>query len=368
MPKQKFRVYLAGPISGCNDIQVRQWRDEVKQKYNSHFDFIDPAEMQKSSSYEVVEADLHAIEESDGLLVNMWRESIGSAIGIVHAHKAGRPVVVANPNHLDNLVLNFYAEAVEETPLKAAKVLLNLLRADASWKVLKSRGRGDEEFSRQKLIGAIRAACRDAGCNDIIVPVLVLPIVIERLGKSDRRLNKKFSTGDVYKEVMVSFEELEADPDYAQAVKGLSAKWKISHEKKDLLTEPSQLRDTTPQSSKLQVNISCGKSHGTIWGNTVKRLDDIPSSEARRVFQSVMEVPGITQISLTAFGHKGERPSCGASVSVSKTQFVIEGKLFDRGEKGTMQTFQVRVQDDSQRNRILNDIMTTLKERDLWAG
>ena len=33
-----------------------------------------------------------------------------------------------------------------------------------------------------------------------------------------------------------------------------------------------------------------------------------------------------------------------------------------------MQTFQVRVQDDSQKKRILDDIITKLKERELWVG
>ena len=368
MAKHKFRVYLAGPISGCNATQVCQWRDEVKRKYEAHLDFIDPAEMQKTSSYEVVETDLRAIEDADGLLVNMWRESIGSAIGIVHAHNAGRPVVVANPNYLDNLVLNFYAEAIENTPLKAAKVLLDILRADASWKVIKSGDRGDEPFSRQKFMNSISAACREGGCNDIVIPVLVLPKVLERLGKSDRRIKKQFTTSDIRREVIASFVELEADPAYAHAVEGLSAKWKNWHERKYSLTEPHQLRYQTHHSSKVHVNISCGKSHGTIWGNTVKSLNDIPSSEARRVFQSIMEVHGITRILLTAFGHKGERSSCGALVHVSKTPFVIEGNLFDKGEKGTMQTFQVRVQDDSQKKRILDDIITKLKERELWSG
>ena len=250
MPKQKFRVYLAGPISGCNDTQIRQWRDEVKRKYEPHFNFIDPAEMQRSSSYEIVETDLHAIEEADGLLVNMWQESIGSAIGIVHAHKAGRPVVVANPNHLDNLVLNFYAEAVEETPLKAAKVLFDLLRADARWKVIKSRGRSDEEFSRQKLMDAIRAACRDAGRNDIVVPVLVLPKVIERLGKTDRKLNKKFTTSEVHKQVLAIFEELEADPAYSQTVEGISEQWQLRYDKNYFHQEAFQPRRESLTSSK----------------------------------------------------------------------------------------------------------------------
>ena len=78
--RQKFHVYLAGPISGCNEVQKHQWRNEVKKKYGTHFDFIDPAELELlgpgATPYEAVEADLKAIKKADGLLVNMWRESI----------------------------------------------------------------------------------------------------------------------------------------------------------------------------------------------------------------------------------------------------------------------------------------------------
>ncbi len=155
MPKRrKFRVYLAGPISGCNDLQRRYWRDRVKEKYRSQCDFIDPLDRLKDTgapSYEVIEADLRSIAMADGLLVNMWRESIGSAICVVHAHAAGRPVVVADPNFLGSRMLDFYADAVEETPLKAANILLNLLRAEADWSVMKFGGREDEPFERRKL-------------------------------------------------------------------------------------------------------------------------------------------------------------------------------------------------------------------------
>ena len=44
MPKrQRFRVYLAGPISGCNPVQVHLWRNTVKQEYAEDLDFIDPS-------------------------------------------------------------------------------------------------------------------------------------------------------------------------------------------------------------------------------------------------------------------------------------------------------------------------------------
>ena len=173
---------------------------------------------------------------------------------------------------------------------------------------------------------------------------------------------------DIHREVMASFAELEADPAYTHAVEGISAQWQFRHEKKHLSVESFQPRQQTLPASNTCVDISCGKSHSTIWGNTVNSLNDIPSSEARRVFQSIMEVPGLTRILLTAFGHKGERSSCGALVHVSKTPFVIEGNLFDKGEKGTMQTFQVRVQADTQKKRIFDDIISKLKEKEIWAG
>ena len=44
MPKRKFQVYLAGPIHGCNDAQIRLWRDSVKRKYGNQCEFLDPSE------------------------------------------------------------------------------------------------------------------------------------------------------------------------------------------------------------------------------------------------------------------------------------------------------------------------------------
>ena len=98
MPKRRFQICLAGPIHGCNDAQIRRWRDSVKRKYGNQCEFLDPSENplnQEASPAEVVEADICAIESADGLLVNMWRESIGAALGVVHAHHRGQPVVVS---------------------------------------------------------------------------------------------------------------------------------------------------------------------------------------------------------------------------------------------------------------------------------
>ena len=361
--KHKPSIYLAVPISGCNDAQKRKWRDEVKHKYGKSLNFIDPTDpttfIVTGDSYEAVEADLRAIEEADGLLVNMWRESIGSAIGMVHAHREGRPVVVVNPNHLDSLILDFYADIVEETPLKAANAMLKLLRS-TNWRVIKSGDREDEAFDRRKLVASIRKACRAAKRNDLVVPRLAMQKILEHLEKSDRKLKKNLAAGDIDKAVMTSLGELEADPVYAEAVKGIKAEWQQRHK--------TRQRHPTIAGSEGRgtVEISCGKSHATIWGKTVKGLDDIPSTDARKVFQVIMDTSGITKITLGPFGRKGKKPDCGATIEASGTPNIIEGKLFDKGEKGTMQTFQVWVQHDSEKARVLNEIITKLKTESLW--
>ena len=227
--RQTFRVYLAGPISRCNDAQMRRWRETVKGKYGSKMTFLDPVERlvdPEASPYEFVEADLQHIMEADGLLVNMWRESIGAAMGVAHAHRYGRAIVVSDPNHLENKLLTFFADAVEETPLRGAKVLWNLLRAERSWRVVKSGGRTEERFERGKIMEAVRAACREAKRDDIVIPRLVLPRVIEQLRGSDRSVKKSVTTTDIDKAIADVLNLLDSNAVHADAVAGVSNAWR----------------------------------------------------------------------------------------------------------------------------------------------
>lgn len=388
MPKRKFQVYLAGPIHGCNDAQIRLWRDSVKQKYGNQCEFLDPSENllnQEASPAEVVEADIRAIESADGLLVNMWRESIGAALGVVHAHRRGQPVVVSDPNHLQNRILTFYADAVTETPLKGVKALLDLLGAESNWSVLKSGQRG-EQFNRHTLMAAIQGACRDARRDDVVMPRLVLPEVMERLRRSERRMRRQLTTAMIDETVREVLSELETDPVHGEMADGILDAWRRRVTDRRSLRAPfgdsslhgdggagvaelglefgveNRLRETS-------VPISCGgKSHATIWGTTVKRLDDVPSADAREILRSIASVPGITAINLGPFGRKESRNASGAMVAVSSTPFVIEGKLFDQGDKGTKQSFQVRVQSDDAKERVATAIEKELQKIGRWAG
>ena len=369
--RRKFRVYLAGPISGCNELQRHQWRDEVKRKYAAHFNFIDPTADslgKEATPYEIVEADLEAIENADGMLVNMWRESIGSAIGIVHAHRVGRPVVVSDPNRIRNLTLDFYADALTDSPLQGARALLGLLRAEMNWSVVKSAQRKEETFDRQKLAQAIRAACRSAGRNDIVVPRLVLPAVIERLKRSKRIISDRVTAREIDRAVKATFSELEADTIQASSIEGVLSRWEQRRAEKHPASEVFEVQGgETDWNADIQVEVSCGsKAHATIWGKTIRAASEIPSNAARRVFRVISGTPGITRITLGSFGHKESRRSTGAFVGNSRTPNVLEGQLYDQGEKGTLQTFQVRIQNNADKSLVLRNIVDDLTAAGYW--
>ena len=369
---QKFRVYLAGPMSGCNDVQMRRWRDTVKDSYGSKMTFLDPVDNlldPEASPYEFVEADLQNIMEADGLLVNMWQESIGTAMGVAHAHHHGRAIVVSDPNHIENKMLTFFADAVEENPLQAAKALLNLVRTERSWRVVKSGGRTEERFERRKIMEAVRATCRDAKRDDIVIPRLVLPQVIERLHASDKKINRSLTATDIDNAVTDVLNALESDAFHADAVAKVLNAWRDRGNRASRLTGPARIKTDRDRLPAVQVPVSCGgKSHATIWGNTIKRIEDIPSTAARRVLGSIASVQGITKITLGQFGHKGSRSRCQAWVGESKTPYVIEGKLFDTGPKGTMQSFQVWVQSDGAKLAVAAEIESALRREDAWSG
>ena len=370
--RRKFGVYLAGPISGCNELQRHQWRNEVKKKYAAHFDFIDPTDDslgQEGTPYEIVEADFQAIEDADGMLVNMWRESIGSAMGIVHAHRVGRPVVVSDPNRIRNRTLDFYADALTDSPLQAAGALLSLLRAEEKWSVIKSAERKDEKFDRLKLAQAIRAACRSAGQNDIVVPRLVLPQVIERLKRSKRITDDRVTAREIDRAVKATFSELEADSIQGPSIQGVLHRWERGRTEKHTTDGVFETPGAFDRTSDIQVDVSCGsKAHATIWGKTIRAADEIPSNEARRVFRVISGAPGITRITLGRFSHKESRQSTGAFVGDSMTPNVLEGKLYDQGLKGTLQTFQVRIQNNADKSLVLRNIVDELTASGYWMS
>ena len=173
------------------------------------------------------------------------------------------------------------------------------------------------------------------------------------------------TTSDIDSAVVETLHVLETDPVHAETVKGVLVEWKNTVlNKKESFFKPRS--STAKPSSETKVDVASSKSHATIWGKAIKALEEIPSKDARDVFRTISATLGITRIDLGPFNSKDSRSTCGAFVEASSTPFLIEGKLYDKGKKGTMQTFRIRIQDNGEKVRIENDIIVALKKENRW--
>jgi nucleoside 2-deoxyribosyltransferase len=91
-----MRVYLCGPINGCTDEECKDWREMVKARLP---DTLDPMRRdyrgrEDECVVEIVEGDKEDIDESDVLLVNYDKPSVGTSMEILYAHQQDKPVIV----------------------------------------------------------------------------------------------------------------------------------------------------------------------------------------------------------------------------------------------------------------------------------
>jgi len=100
--KRSLSLYLAGPVTNCNEKQKTEWRKTIQSKLAKlGHKCIDPTDHSDWTPFkEMVE-----IDRSDLVIANLWRESMGTVIGIVQARRKGKPVILIDPNYLENIVL-----------------------------------------------------------------------------------------------------------------------------------------------------------------------------------------------------------------------------------------------------------------------
>ena len=360
--RRKFQVYLAGPISGCNDAQKHEWRDEVKRKYSAHIDFTDPTADfwgKHATPYDIVQADLRAIENADGMLVNMWRESIGSAIGMVHAHRTGRPVVVANPNRISNQMLTFYADALTDNPLKAARYASQPSQGGIGLQVVKSGDRPVEPFDRRQACPRDQFSLPKRRSQRHFGIARGLAGNYRTPEESKRKIQDQVPSKEINRAVSTTLAEFEGDRVHGATFEGVLRQWQLKSIEK-LPDGGVELHDERGD-WQTGVEVSGTKAHSSIWGKAIRNIDDIPSADGRRALAAIARTPGITRVRLGPFGRAKRKRSTSAFVSDSKTPFVLEGGLYDVGEKGTLQTFQVRVQNNADKDLVLRHLMLNLR-------
>jgi len=358
----KKRVYLAGPISGCNEDQRRHWRERLRLGFEEEFEFIDPTDKPlgvDASDFEMVQADVEAIKACDAVLANMWKESIGTAFGILHAHLSSKVVVVVDPNLIKNRMVAFYADDVVHDLHAGLNSIRTFFAAEQRiTKVVKEDG-SEDQFDRRKLSEAIRGACRKAGESDLGPARAILRGALEDLLGDHLAGEREVTTKQVTIAVWRSMAELAADPAHEADYDAIRRAWdehKANNAQQRRFKELASLPQVVVHAKPLEVQLSTAGTHSTIWGSGKV------GPGAREIFDEMKRVSGLTQIRLGRFANTSSPPSKPhVRLSASTTSNLIEGKMYDRGPKGTLQTFQIHVADERQRDDILDTLRRHLE-------
>lgn len=90
-------LYLCGPINGCTDEECKDWREYLKSKWDGPT--LDPMRRdyrgrEAESVNEIVEFDKIDVTNSDAILVNYDKPSVGTSMEILYAWERGKLVVV----------------------------------------------------------------------------------------------------------------------------------------------------------------------------------------------------------------------------------------------------------------------------------
>jgi nucleoside 2-deoxyribosyltransferase len=124
-------IYLCGPINGCTDEECRDWRELVKTKWPGPT--LDPMRRdyrgkEEESVNEIVEFDKIDITNSDALLVNYDKPSVGTSMEILYAFERGKlVVVVAAPDARISPWMRYHSHTITHSFDSAVAVIAGML-------------------------------------------------------------------------------------------------------------------------------------------------------------------------------------------------------------------------------------------------
>ena len=199
MTIRKWKIYLAGPVSNCNHEQQTIWREEIKRKLkkNEEYTCIDPFQRHADKWTPFVE--ICDIADADVVIANMWRESIGTVAGIIQARKAGKPVILIDPNHIKSKVLEFYVgrENIVNTIKDAVELLINKIgpKFHQSFMIVKKGSRESQKFNLAQMERSLTAACARAGINDVLAALVASEL--QTRVYNEAQISAKLDTGKI---------------------------------------------------------------------------------------------------------------------------------------------------------------------------
>lgn len=109
-------LYLCGPINGCTDAECVNWREHVKTLWSGRT--LDPMRRdyrgkEAESFRDIVELDKVDVAQSDALIVNYDRPSVGTSMEILWAFERGKfIVVVTRPDAVISPWLRYHSHRI----------------------------------------------------------------------------------------------------------------------------------------------------------------------------------------------------------------------------------------------------------------
>jgi hypothetical protein len=247
-------IYLAGPMSNCNNAQKKNWRNKIKEEFNDSFDFIDPTDDiidKKMPNREVVIHDMSSINKSDGILANMWKESIGTTIGIMEALKIGKPVILSDPNFIRSKMLAFYFDLIESSPEEALILLGKLIQSRNRIIYVIKQNDELEAFDQRKILKSIRRACRKAEKDEIVLTSEIAPKVLNKLEPTIKKDDTYITSDEIKKCILETLTRLQLDNRIKDDIIAINTAW-MNYEKKKSKTTSQDMLKLIDQVEKLK--------------------------------------------------------------------------------------------------------------------
>ena len=144
-----MKIYLSGPIAGCTDSECKFWRNAFKRS-DLPCEFHDPMDRDMrgktlEESLCVVEADKEQMRDSDIILVNFQKASVGTSMEIIYAYEVlKKPIILMNTSRIprDNLSpwlvyhSSYYLEGPEQECIgETYHYLMSILEGRKVWSI-----------------------------------------------------------------------------------------------------------------------------------------------------------------------------------------------------------------------------------------
>lgn len=122
-------IYLCGPINGCTNSECSDWRESVK---TWGFKTLDPMRRdyrgkEQDCVKEIVELDKIDVVNSDIILVNYVKPSVGTSMEILYAFERGKLIiVVSDKNTTISPWVKYHSQFIVNSFKEAKELIQNL--------------------------------------------------------------------------------------------------------------------------------------------------------------------------------------------------------------------------------------------------